>query len=120
MPALEKGMWVITDRYFFSSMAYGTAAGVNLEWIIERNNKLLMPDITFLLKTSPDVCIERIQKRGAPKTLFEYKEHLEKVWKAYESLAAKFPTIAVINGEQSIEAVAKDIRNTLVSQLKLD
>jgi len=119
LPALEKGIWVITDRYFFSSMAYGAAAGVDLEWIIQRNNEFLLPDITFLLNTPPAVCIERIQKRGELQTLFERIERLKKVWSIYESLPNRFHNIITIQGDQPIETATKDIREALVSQLNL-
>lgn len=113
IPALQKGIWVISDRYFFSTFAYGTSHGVDLEWLIEQNSKFLLPDMTFLLKVSPAVCVERIQTRGKGVTLFEEQEKLERIWKVYETFPKRFENIHVINGEQPIEKVHQDIVNLL-------
>src|SRR4030042_494096 len=71
IPALKEGKIVISDRYFFSTFAYGTAHGANLEELIKTNDEFLYPDLIFLLRVRPEICIERIEKRGDPKTLFE-------------------------------------------------
>ena len=119
IPALKKGKIVISDRYFFSSFAYGKASGVNLEWLIKINNDFLLPDITFLLKVSPKICLERIKKRnkGKKRTLFEEKEKLEKVWQVYKILPTRFKNIYIINGEKPIKEVFKTIKKIINSKL---
>ena len=109
IPALKLGTWVISDRYFFSTFAYGASQGVDLEWLIEQNQKFLLPDLTFLLKVSPAVCVERIQKRGKTITLFEEQEKLTKIWKAYETFPQRFENMHIINGEQLEEQVHQNI-----------
>jgi len=76
-----------------------------------------MPDLTVVLKVSPEVCIERIIKRGEYKTLFEKKRKLKKTWKAYEMLSKKFKNVKVVNGEQSIKEVSKEIKEVVHSKL---
>jgi dTMP kinase len=138
IPALKKGKIVISDRYFFSSFAFGTADGLDLDWLISINNQFLIPDITFILKVSPEVCIERIKKRGNSRTLFEKKEKLAKVWKIYKNLPKRFSTFArrkvsyggsaealceggknirVIDGEKTIKEVFSKIKALLHSKL---
>ena len=112
-PALRQGKTVISDRYFFSSFAYGTADGADLEELIKLNNEFLLPDLTFLLKVRPKVCIGRIEKRGSVKTLFEKQERLEKVWQVYEKLFSRFKNIKIIDGEKSIEQVFEQIKSKL-------
>ena len=119
IPALKKGEWVISDRYAFSSMAYGKADGADFDWIVKRNSEFLLPDLTFLLKVAPATSVDRIKRRGEPQTLFEYEERLAAVWKGYEKVASLFPHIHIINGEQFREEVAKDIREMLDSALKI-
>ncbi|MBU2545166.1 dTMP kinase [Patescibacteria group bacterium] len=111
IPALEQGKIVISDRYFFSTFAFGTAHGSNLEQLIELNNNFLYPDITFLLKVSPEICIKRIEKRGSHKDLFEKEEKLSKVWDVYKILPLRFKNIHVIDGEQSVEEVFEQIKS---------
>ncbi len=113
IPALKKGKIVISDRYFFSTFAYGVAHGADLEELIKMNDNFLYPDITFLLKVDPKVCIERIEKRADPRTLFEKEERLEKVWQIYETFPSRFENIKVIDGEQAIEDVFEKVKSFL-------
>jgi len=113
IPALKEGKVVISDRYFFSTFAYGTAHGHNLKDLIELNNNFLYPDLTFLLKVKPKVCIERIKKRGSHIDLFEKEEKLKKVWEVYKTFPEKFKNFHLINGERKIEEIAKEVREIL-------
>jgi dTMP kinase len=81
-----------------------------LDWLIKLNDNFLLPDLTFFLKVSPEICIQRIEKRREVKTFFEKKEKLEKVYQAYQSLLNRFENIYIINGEKSIEDVFFQIK----------
>ena len=110
IPALQQGKIVISDRYFFSSFAYGQASGLDLNWLIKINNKFLLPDITFFLDVKPKICLERIRKRRKTRTLFEEKEKLEKVYKNYQKIAKEFPNVKIINGEKPIKEVFREVK----------
>jgi dTMP kinase len=118
IPSLKKGVNVISDRYFFSTMAYGNLEIKDLDWLIEINKKFILPDLTFFLKVSPKTCIQRIKKERFEITLFEKEKILEKVWKNYEILTKKFKQVYIINGERKIEEVAKEIREIVLNKLK--
>ncbi len=109
IPALKKGIWVISDRYFYSTFAYGSI-DLPMDWLININDLYLQPDKVFLMRVSPEVCIERIHRRGVGIQLFEKKAKLEKAWSGYEKVAERFREIAIINGERPIEDIAQDIR----------
>lgn len=113
LPALKKGKIVISDRYFFSSFAYGASDGLDLDWLIKINEKFLLPDLTFILKVRPTICISRIEDRGNSKTLFEKKEKLAKVWQTYKVLPKLFENIKVINGEEKISEVFNQIKKAI-------
>ncbi len=117
IPNLKDGKIVISDRYFFSSFAFGSADGADLEKIIELNNQFLLPDICFLLKVSPKECIKRIEKRGEPKTLFEEERKLAKVWHFYEIISKRFKCIKIIDGEKPIDDVFNDIKKIILREL---
>jgi len=117
IPALKAGKIVISDRYFFSSFAYGVVSGLNLSWLIEINNKFLMPDLTLILKVRPEICLERIAKRGKERTLFEEIEKLKKVWQTYKVLPKKFKNAYIIEGEKEIEEVFSQIKKLVHSKL---
>jgi len=116
VPALKEGKWVISDRYFFSTFAYGTSEGLDLEWLIKLNDSFLLPDQTFILKVKPEVCIDRINKRGTKKQLFEKQEKLAKVWKVYAILPQRIENTLIIDGERTIEEVSSEVEG-IVSKL---
>jgi dTMP kinase len=120
VPLLKKGINVISDRYFFSTMAYGNLEINDLDWLIEINKKFILPDLTFFLKVSPKICIERIKKDRFEITLFEKEKVLEKVWQNYEILAKKFENVFIIDGEREIEKIAKEIRKIVKETLNFD
>ena len=116
-PALRNKKIVISDRYFFSTFAYGTANDLDLNWLIKINNNFLLPDLTFFLKVSPEICIQRIENRGEAKTLFEKREKLEKVWQVYQLLTNRFENVYIIDGEKPIEEVFSQVKRVILSQL---
>jgi len=117
VPALKDGKTVISDRYFFSSFAYGAASGADMEDLIGLNQDFLMPDFTVILRVKPEVCMERIGKRGESQTLFEQREKLAKVWKIYEILPQRFDGVYIIDGERTIEKVQENIKELLQENL---
>ncbi|MFP3215252.1 MAG: dTMP kinase [Candidatus Micrarchaeota archaeon] len=108
LPALKKGFIVISDRYLFSSVAYGASAGLDREWLLKINEKFRMPDITIFLDVKPETCIKRISESRFNFELFEQEEKLRKVREEYLALAEKF-SFKVINGEGSIKATHKKV-----------
>lgn len=109
IPALKQGSWVICDRYAFSSFAYGTAHGNDMDFLMSLNEKFLMPDYVFLLKVSPQTCMQRVVRRNEGIKFFEVEEKLANTWKQYEEVVKRFPEINVINGEETIENVHQEI-----------
>lgn len=119
VPALRQDQVVITDRYFFSTLAFGASDGLDLEWLIGLNSGFLLPDATFILRVKPEVCIQRIEKRGEGIKLFEKEEKLRKVLQAYELMPGRFENVHMIDGEQSIEDVFRQIKDIVVSELNI-
>jgi dTMP kinase len=68
-PALERGAWVLSDRFLDSSLAYqGGAAGVGLEAVRALHaigSHGFLPDRTLLLELSPEQVAERLSVRDA-------------------------------------------------------
>jgi len=67
-PALSKNQWVICDRYIDSSYAYqGAGRGIEISKISALETtffKEAQPDLTFLFDLSPEIGLQRAQKRG--------------------------------------------------------
>ena len=109
IPRLAQGATVISDRYFLSSLAYGSLDIEDNDWLYNINNQFILPDLTILLKVSAETCIARIQENRGGLELFESEEKLQSVWQNYEHLSKKYPGIKVIDGEKPEEEVFGEI-----------
>ena len=109
-PALEKGNIVISSRYFFSTLAFGSLNN-DLKWLEKLNEKFPQPDLTFFIKVSPAECIRRIEGSRFRKEFFEKEEKMKKVIGTYMKISKnkKYKNFHTINGEQEVEKVARDI-----------
>ena len=119
-PSLEKGIYVISDRFHDSSTAYqGYGRGIPVE-IIENIHKLAigktLPDITFFI----DIPVEVMQRRKQKKEK-EYLDRIEnsdndfynRVRNGYLKLAEQENRFRTLNGEHSIDEIHKNILKEL-------
>ena len=111
---LERGINVISDRYYFSSYAY-QSVDLPMDWIISANSlaaDLLRPDATLFIDVDPEVTMARIEKNRMTRELFEDTERLiktrERYFEAFERMKDK-EKIIIVNGDRTPEEVALDI-----------
>ena len=123
---LKKGEIVISDRYYWSSVAYGIADKegnnyqdtVKLEMIsqsiLSMYNQFIVPDITFYLDVSIKTGLSRRHDTDKEKELYENTEKLEKIKKGYDWLLREYPKEFIkINGEKSVEEIQKELLKNL-------
>lgn len=116
-PMLKNGAIVICDRYFWSSVAYGSLK-LDREWLLEINKQALTPDLTIILQVPPKICIQRIVEDRFDLELYEKLEELLKIWGTYQWLAKRFKgKIVVVNGEGSKEEVMERIVKTVKKKI---
>src|SRR5439155_10296160 len=61
LPNLEAGKIVVVDRYYFSTVAYQGARGMDVEEILRINEQFAPePDILILIDVEPELGIKRI------------------------------------------------------------
>jgi dTMP kinase len=96
-PALQRGQWVLLDRFVDSSLAYqGAGRGLGIEAVRELNlfaTGGLSPDRTLLLSLDGESARRRADSLGeAPDRLeLEGQEFFDRIGKAYLQLAAGEP-----------------------------
>ena len=78
LPALESGKVVVSDRYMFSSIAYGTVSYGDYDWLKLINSKFPIPDLIIILDAPVEVALRRIKRTRFGFELFE-NARLEKV-----------------------------------------
>lgn len=87
-PGLDQNKIIILDRYYYSTAAYQGALGLDPQWICRENETFApKPDIVFLFITSPEQCLQRIQKSRSQKTTFERLDYLQKVQQIFDSFS---------------------------------
>lgn len=127
-PALERGDWVLCDRFSDSTAAYqGAAGGVKpaliraLERVSVGDN---MPDLTLILDVPPEAGLKRVAERvGEGENAPDRFESME--LRFHEALRACFLQIAeeapqrcvVIDALQAESAVAEDVWEAVVDRL---
>ena len=109
IPGLAKGNISVTDRYFFSTIAFGSI-DLEREWLIGINDQFISPDLAIFIKVPPRECIRRISKSRNQFELFEEERKLKKVWQTYEDLASdKRWNAIIIDGTKSIAQIEEEI-----------
>ncbi|WP_400260077.1 dTMP kinase [Candidatus Methanomassiliicoccus intestinalis] len=112
---LNSGKWVICDRYVGSTLAYqGAVLADKVEnawdWIKEVNRPAIIPaDITFLLRISPELAMERLSLRASSPTRFEKLNFLKKVCDNYEVIAEDDSSYCIIDASQSRDEVFSSV-----------
>ena len=102
---LSGGGVVIVNRYSESNLAYGVAAGLSLEWLVNLEAGLPKPDVVVVLDAPPAVLKER---RGPNKDRYERNADLqERTRRAYLKLAGDFGWKVVdASGEREVTSRA--------------
>ncbi|MGH8076827.1 MAG: dTMP kinase [Lysobacter sp.] len=113
LPALQRGAWVISDRFTDASYAYqGAGRGGDDGFIaeLERRAVGIVPALTLLLDVPVDIGLRRARGRGATDRIeSEREEFFERVRAGYLARASAEPRrFRVVDATQSIEAVAAE------------
>ena len=104
-PALAAGRWVLTDRYFLSTVAYQGARGLDWREILRNSEaEFPVPDAVLLFELPAAEGLARAHARGGvPDERFEQAEYLAQVERIFAALDR--PYLARIDASGSAEAV---------------
>ena len=117
-PSLQQKKIVILDRYYFSTIAYQGALGLDIGKIKEENESFSpVPEIVFLLNVPPRVGIIRIQKgREETPNLFEQEKYLSDVSKVFNGLNEDY--IVTLDGVDGVDIIHSKIINVIDDVVK--
>ena len=114
-PALDDGTVILMDRYYYSSMAYQVAGGIDVEEIREKHAFAPKPDIVLIFDLPVSIALERV-KGHSDADEFEKEEHLEKVRVAYLDLEND-PLVRIVDATRTPEGIFGDVWK-LVSEVR--
>lgn len=113
-PSLEKGWWVISDRYVDSSLAYQSIY-MDVEWVRTINAHAPRPNRTFFLEVSPTVGMARIQARRASRDHFETLQRLQQVDEKYQEIYRAAPEDLIrLDGTRPMDDLAAEISSHII------
>lgn len=101
----DRNRFLITDRYLYSTIAYGTAAGVSNKYLVELNSIFPIPDKLFIILIDPIIAMKRIDRdrNRSSRELFEKEEFLKEVQANYR----KFKNATFIDGEMPADEITQ-------------
>ena len=114
-PALDDGAVVLMDRYYYSSMAYQVAGGIDVEEIREKHVFAPKPDVVLIFDLPVSIALERV-KGHSDADEFEKEEHLEKVREAYLDLEND-PLVRIVDATGTPEEIFGNVWK-LVSEVR--
>ena len=117
-PSLEKGVWVISDRYLDSSYAYqggGRQIDVSKIDLLTELLKLPIPDLTLLFDLSPEIALQRAKNRSElDRFESEPIDFHQRIREAYLTLANdNIERYVVIDATKDIQNVKDQVQKQL-------
>ena len=116
IPALNKGSWVVSDRFTDASFAYqGGGRMLNLNRISKLESWVLgefQPNLTLFLDVSVDVGMQRVEARAAKDRIeLEERAFFERVRSVFIDRSKSYPErIKLIDASGSISEIHNNIK----------
>ena len=123
LPAIDDGKIVLCDRFTDSTRMYQGMRGPNLRNLVDMLNEKVInhdPDLTIIIDIDPEISLKRAKSRKTAEERFEdFGVELQmKMRKGFIELAEEFSNrIEVVNGQQSVDGLTKDICSLVKAKL---
>ncbi len=100
---------VICDRYYYSTIAFQGAQGLDMKSLINKNKNFRKPDISLILDADPYLALKRIENRAKEK--FEQLDIMEKIRANFLELPKLLSdNIKIIDSNKSLNEAFEDIK----------
>ncbi len=115
---VEKGVYVICDRYYYSTLAY-QGMSTDYAWVKEMNLScpdIMKPDLCIYLDLLPSQSLERIRKGRESVEIYETEEILARVRNTFMTVIddlKETENIAVVDAYRPINSIAEDIKRAI-------
>ena len=118
-PSLEKGVWVISDRYLDSSYAYqggGRQIDTSKIDLLTELLKLPIPDLTILFDLSPEIALQRAKNRSElDRFEIEPIDFHQRIREAYLNLANdNVERYVVIDASKDMQNVKDQVQKKVI------
>ncbi len=107
-PSLQAGKVVITDRYYFSTVAYQGVRGFDPDELLRTNEAFAVePHLLILLMLTPEQALERVGHRDGSGNAFETLGQLTRTREIFEALHK--PYLLRLDGTRPREVLTAEI-----------
>ena len=117
----ESGKVVVSDRYFFSSLAYqSVSCGLELPMLL--NSPFPLPEYLFFFEINPEISLGRVNARNGQKEIYENLDAQKKIAALYEKVISMYESdpakreemkIIRIDATKSIPEISRIIKEEL-------
>lgn len=117
----ESRKTVVSDRYFFSSLAYqSVSCGLELPQLL--NSPFPLPEYLFFFDINPEISLGRVNARNGHKEIYENIEAQKKIAALYEKVISMYEhnpalreemKIIRIDASKSIDDISRIIKEEL-------
>ncbi len=116
-PALRRGRIVVLDRYYFSTIAYQGAKGIDRTRIRRMNERFApRPDLVFVLDIGAAEGLARIANRKSKDLLFERELYLVRVRRTFRSFRGR--GMIHVDARRGREEIRRLVLDTTLGLLK--
>jgi len=130
VPALRSGFVVLADRYVYTTMARGSARGLDREWLARLYGFALVPRRVFFLRLDPDELIRRTLRRGgeldywesgrdiglAPDLYTSFRKYQSLILQEFDRMAELYG-FTTIDASRTVEEVQAELRREVANLL---
>lgn len=117
-----KGKIVLSDRYFFSSLAYqSVTCGKELPELL--NSPFPLPEILFYFKIDPEISLSRVESRGEAKEIYEKIDFQKKTASLYDAVMQEYKgakgagmKLIEVDASKSIQEISEFIYKSVNSR----
>jgi dTMP kinase len=106
-----EGSLVVSDRYFFSSLAYQTI-DCDPSFIRALNSPFPLPEFLIYLDVPPEICLARLEERK-DREIYEYLEFQKNVYRNYLRIIEEYTKTPVkvlaVDGRLSPESIHEEL-----------
>ena len=115
---INNGQVVISDRYFFSSLAYqSVSCGNDIPEFV--NSKFPLPEYLFFFEINPEVSLSRVNARNEKKEIYEKLDTQQVIADKYRTVISQYEKenkemkVIHIDASKSIDEIATEIKDIL-------
>ena len=117
----DSGKTVVSDRYFFSSLAYqSVSCGLELPMLL--NSTFPLPEYLFFFEINPEISLKRVTARNESKEIYENLDAQKKIAALYEKVISMYESdsskreemkIIRIDATKSIPEISRIIKEEI-------